>query len=69
MEKNDTQWKEMKNDLPNWHHVLGLKKWENKIARTYNINATPNYFVLNKNKKIIGKPLLLKDLKVFLKEL
>ena len=69
MEKNDTQWKEMKNDLPNWHHVLGLKKWENEIARTYNINATPNYFVLDKNKKIIGKPLLLKDLKVFIKEL
>ena len=69
IEKNDTQWKEMKNDLPNWHHVLGLKKWENEIARTYNINATPNYFVLDKNKKIIGKPLLLKDLKVFIKEL
>ena len=69
MEKDDARWKEMKNDLPNWHHVLGLKKWENEIARTYNINAIPNYFVLDKNKKIIGKPVLLKDLKVFLEQL
>ena len=69
MEKNDVRWKKMKTDLPNWHHVLGLKKWQNETAVTYNINATPNYFVLDKNKKIIGKPVLLKDLKSFLEQL
>ncbi|MDA9336937.1 thioredoxin-like domain-containing protein [Polaribacter sp.] len=69
MEKNDLRWKKMKTDLPNWHHVLGLKKWQNETAVTYNINATPNYFVLDKNKKIIGKPVLLKDLKIFLEQL
>jgi len=46
-----------------------LKKWQNETAVTYNINATPNYFVLDKNKKIIGKPVLLKDLKSFLEQL
>jgi thiol-disulfide isomerase/thioredoxin len=69
MEKNDLRWKKMKTDLPYWHHVLGLKKWQNETAVTYNINATPNYFVLDKNKKIIGKPVLLEDLKIFLKQL
>lgn len=69
MEKNDERWKKMKTDLPNWHHALGLKKWQNETAITYNINATPNYFVLDKNKKIIGKPVLLEDLKIFLKQL
>ena len=69
MEKNDARWRKMKSDLPIWHHVLGLKKWQNETAVTYNINATPNYFVLDKNKKIIGKPVLLKDLKSFLEQL
>ena len=69
MEKNDLRWKKMKTHLPYWHHVLGLKKWQNETAVTYNINATPNYFVLDKNKKIIGKPVLLEDLKIFLKQL
>ncbi|MEN8913621.1 MAG: redoxin domain-containing protein, partial [Polaribacter sp.] len=32
MEKNDARWKKMKTDLPNWHHVLGLKKWQNETA-------------------------------------
>jgi thiol-disulfide isomerase/thioredoxin len=65
LEKNDFKWNKMKGDLPNWHHVLGLNKWENKIARTYNINATPTYFVLDKNKKIIAKPDHLKDVKAY----
>ena len=66
MEKSDSSWKKMKITLPNWHHILGLNKWENKIARTYNINATPTYFILDTNKKIIAKPYELKDVKAFL---
>ncbi|ARV07128.1 hypothetical protein BTO04_10710 [Polaribacter sp. SA4-10] len=69
MEKDDFGWKNMKTTLPNWHHVLGLNKWENKTARTYNINATPSYFVLDKNKKIIAKPEELIDLKEFIEKL
>ncbi|WP_439129969.1 TlpA family protein disulfide reductase, partial [Polaribacter sp.] len=69
METNDFGWKSMKVNLPNWHHVLGLNKWENKTARIYNINATPTYFVLDKNKKIIAKPEELKDLEAFVSKL
>jgi thiol-disulfide isomerase/thioredoxin len=65
LEKNDTAWKGYKNKLPNWHHVLGLNKWKNKTARTYNISSTPSYFVLNAEKKIIAKPKHLKDVKLF----
>ena len=50
----------------NWHHVLGLNKWQNKIAKTYNIMATPTYLVLDANKKIIAKPEGLKELEEFL---
>ncbi|TXD50088.1 TlpA family protein disulfide reductase [Polaribacter sp. IC073] len=69
LERNDADWNKMKVTLPNWHHVLGLNKWENKTARTYNINATPTYFVLDANKKIIAKPETLNDLKMSINQL
>ena len=55
-----------KNNLYGWHNVLGLNKWENKTARTYQVYSTPTYLVLDKNKKIIGKPYEIKDVKEFL---
>lgn len=54
----ETEAKDWNNYIPklkNWHNVLGLKKWDNKIARTYQIYSTPTYFILNKDKKIIAK--------------
>lgn len=65
LEKEAFGWNSFKKTLPNWHHVLGLNKWENKIARTYNIVSTPSYFILDANKKIIAKPEHLKDVKLF----
>lgn len=56
-----------KNNLKGWHNVLGLNKWENKTARTYQVYSTPTYLILDKNKKIIGKPHDIKDVKEFLK--
>ena len=69
MEGNDLDWGKIKITLPNWHHVLGLNKWNNKTARIYNINTTPTYFVLDSYKKIIANPVPLKDLKTILKQL
>lgn len=58
-----------KTNLYGWHNVLGLNKWENKTARTYQVYATPTYFVLDKNKKIIAKPNVFKDVKAFFEKL
>jgi thiol-disulfide isomerase/thioredoxin len=69
MENNEVRWKSLKATLPNWHHVLGLNKWKNKTAKTYNINATPNYFILDANKKIIAKPIPLEELKHLIRKL
>ena len=69
MERNDLDWGKIKITLPNWHHVLGLNKWNNKTARIYNINTTPTYFVLDSNKKIIANPIALKDLETLIKQL
>jgi thiol-disulfide isomerase/thioredoxin len=69
METDDTGWQTFKQKLPGWHHVLGLNKWENKIARKYQISSTPTYFMLGMDKKIIANPETLKELKVILSEL
>ena len=42
--------------LSSWINVLGLNKWENEIARDYDVHSTPSYFILDKDKKIIAKP-------------
>ena len=69
MEINDKDWKELIQKFPNWHNVIGLKKWENPIARTYQIYSTPTYIVLDKDKKIIAKPETLEELKKIIKYL
>ncbi len=47
--------------MDKWINILGLNKWENEIARRYEIHSTPSYFVLDKDKKIMAKPEHLKD--------
>lgn len=69
METDDDIWKNYIKNLPGWHHVLGLNKWENKIARKYQISSTPTYFVLGMDKTIIANPEKLDELKVILEGL
>jgi len=56
LEEDEENWqKEIKN-LPDFMHVIGLDKWNNTIAKAYNIKSTPSYFLLDKDKKITAKP-------------
>ena len=63
LERNENTWKKYIQKYPNWHHAIGLNKWENPTARTYQIYSTPTYIVLNKDKKIIAKPQTLEEVK------
>jgi thiol-disulfide isomerase/thioredoxin len=69
MENSDKTWINYQLKMPRWHHVLGLGKWENPTARTYQINSTPTYFVLGIDKQIISIPETIDDLKLVLREL
>ena len=40
-----------------WINTSDLKSWDSEIAIDYNIYATPTLIVLDKNRKIISKPL------------
>lgn len=39
-----------------WINDTELKGWYSSFAETYNVRATPTYFVLDSNNKIIAKP-------------
>lgn len=60
-------WKATIKDYPDFIHIYGEGKWNNKTAETYNINSTPTYFVLDKNKIIRNKPESLEELIEILK--
>jgi thiol-disulfide isomerase/thioredoxin len=62
LEDKAKKWKKTIKHFNGWYHVLGLDKWENNIARSYDVVGTPTYFVLDADKKILAKPSKLKDL-------
>jgi len=69
LENNDKDWKKHIQKYPKWHNAIGLNKWENPTARTYQIFSTPTYIVLDKNKKIIAKPTTLDEVTKIVKYL
>ena len=64
-EEDKGAWKSETYYYPEFTHVLALGKWENAIVQNYNVNATPSYYVLDADKKIIAKPFEYVDLKDF----
>ncbi|WP_445737916.1 TlpA family protein disulfide reductase [Mariniflexile sp.] len=66
LEDDNKVWKEKIKSYPEFIHVLGLGKWDNDIGNNYNVTATPTYFVLDKDKHIIGKPDDIEALKALL---
>ena len=58
-------WKTQISAYPNFVNVYGENKWQNKFARNYGVNATPSFFVLDADKKVIAKPDDVEELKVF----
>lgn len=65
LENNKTDFKQYASKLTSWTTILGLKKWENEMAKEYRINATPTYFILDKDKRIVATPEHFEDLKAY----
>jgi len=68
LENESESWAKEILNHPDFIHVLGLGKWENPIGNSYNVQATPTYYLLDKDKKIISKPYDFEALKTFLEE-
>ncbi|WP_047548378.1 TlpA family protein disulfide reductase [Psychroserpens sp. Hel_I_66] len=67
LEDDAENWQKAIEAYPDFIHVLGLEKWDNPLASTYAIEATPSFFLLDKDKTIIAKPYDVENLKEFLK--
>jgi|GEM_PF-312073 len=69
LDEDRYRWKDMTYKFPEFYHVFGEGKWDNPIGDNYNVKATPSYFVLDKNKKIIKKPYDVKAFETYFKTL
>lgn len=68
LENTPYRWKETIADFPNFMHIYGKGKWDNPIGDAYGVTATPTYFILDKDKKIIAKPEDLVALEAYYKQ-
>ncbi|WP_298237086.1 TlpA disulfide reductase family protein [uncultured Algibacter sp.] len=61
-------WKNLTYDYPEFIHVYGEGKWDNEIGDAYGVTSTPTYFILDKDKKIVSKPVDFEALIKFFQE-
>ena len=66
IEKNTAQWTKTIAPWSAFIHSIAEGKWEHEITKSYDIQATPTYFVLDASKVITDKPFSLNDLKTVL---
>ena len=52
-----------------WMNYSDFKGWDSKAAIDYNIYATPTMFLLNRNRKILDRPVSANDLRNALNKL
>jgi thiol-disulfide isomerase/thioredoxin len=65
LEDNKKEFEQFTKKLATWTNILGLEKWENEVAKEYQIELTPTYFILDKDKKIIAKPIHFEEVKAY----
>jgi thiol-disulfide isomerase/thioredoxin len=64
LDKERADWEKAVKELNlTWLNCCDLKSWDSQAAIDYNVYATPTMFLLDKNKKIIAKPITLNELK------
>ncbi len=54
-------------NCPSFINVSDLKGWDGKASADYFIYATPTMFLIDNEKKIIGKPIIIEEVKALLK--
>ena len=60
LDSDKTSYLQKVNALP-WINDSELKGWYSSYVETYNIHATPTYFIVDAENKIIAKPNHAKD--------
>ncbi len=67
LDTSRTEWQNFiqKGNYTSWLNTSELKRWSGSVPKEYNVYATPTMFVLDKDKKIIAKPMDVWELKDF----
>jgi peroxiredoxin len=66
IDTSKTDWQKfVRTNGMNWINVSDLKGWNGSAVRDYFIYATPTMFLVDKDKKIISKPINIEELKSF----
>lgn len=64
LDKEKSEWdKALTEKNYSWINCCDFKGWDSKVAVDYNVYATPTMFLLDKDKKIVSKPITLIELK------
>jgi thiol-disulfide isomerase/thioredoxin len=64
LDKDKAEWEKAVKELGFiWINCCDLKSWDSPSAIDYNVYATPSMFLLDKNKKIVAKPITYNELK------
>ncbi|MFS4466610.1 TlpA family protein disulfide reductase [Maribacter sp. 2210JD10-5] len=67
LEEDRSTWEKETAQFPFFQHAIALGKWESEYAKTFNIQKTPTYFILDKDQHFIAKPESDKEMVAYLK--
>jgi len=68
LDKDRDAWeKYVRDGKYDWINASDLKGWDSPVADDYNIYATPTFILLDRNKTIVLKPLMVEEITSFLK--
>lgn len=56
LEDNKKIWEKTIPKLADFHHALALGKWDNPYVKTFAIQQTPTYFIVDENKRFLDRP-------------
>lgn len=56
LEEDDSTWKMESAKLGQFEHAIALGKWDSEYVKTFAIQRTPTYFILDKDKRILANP-------------
>ncbi|TLF45334.1 thioredoxin-like domain-containing protein [Maribacter aurantiacus] len=56
LEDGKENWEQTIPKLPDFHHAIALEKWESPYVKTFAIQQTPTYFILDKDKRFLDRP-------------
>jgi thiol-disulfide isomerase/thioredoxin len=68
LDEDDTSWRSFieKAGLTNYIHVCEYKGWKSDVVKRYNVYATPTLILLDKNKRIVLKPLFIEQVEKYI---